>query len=93
MPETDSTGVRSGTRSRDMSAADSERPWNLRESYLFDRTVIAEIQRAATSVMIGDASQPVACTFRDTLVAWAEVGATTNAMRSAGLTAFEKLLR
>ena len=23
------------------------RPWNLRESYLFDRTVIAEIQRAA----------------------------------------------
>ena len=23
-------------------------PWNLRESYLFDRTVIAEIQRAAT---------------------------------------------
>ncbi len=25
-----------------------QRPWNLRESYLFDRTVIAEIQRAAT---------------------------------------------
>ncbi|MBW3592883.1 MAG: FMN-binding glutamate synthase family protein, partial [Actinobacteria bacterium] len=24
-----------------------ERPWGLRESYLFDRTVIAEIQRAA----------------------------------------------
>src|SRR5262249_41986768 len=24
-----------------------QRPWNLRESYLFDRTVIAEIQRAA----------------------------------------------
>ena len=24
-----------------------ERPWNLRESYLYDRTVIAEIQRAA----------------------------------------------
>ena len=23
------------------------RPWNLRESYLFDRAVIAEIQRAA----------------------------------------------
>ncbi len=28
-------------------AIDTERPWNLRESYLFDRTVIAEIQRAA----------------------------------------------
>ena len=26
----------------------TERPWNLRESYLFDRAVIAEIQRAAT---------------------------------------------
>jgi hypothetical protein len=25
-----------------------ERPWNLRESYLFDRAAIAEIQRAAT---------------------------------------------
>ena len=25
----------------------AQRPWNLRESYLFDRTVIAEIQRAA----------------------------------------------
>jgi methylamine---glutamate N-methyltransferase subunit C len=24
-----------------------QRPWNLRESYLFDRTVIAEIHRAA----------------------------------------------
>src|SRR5881398_2926326 len=24
-----------------------ERPWNLRESYLYDRNVIAEIQRAA----------------------------------------------
>src|SRR6187402_3819770 len=28
--------------------ATEQRPWNLRESYLFDRTVIAEIQRAAT---------------------------------------------
>ena len=26
----------------------TERPWNLRESYLFDRAVIAEIQRAAS---------------------------------------------
>ncbi len=26
---------------------ETERPWNLRESYLFDRTVIAEIQRAS----------------------------------------------
>jgi hypothetical protein len=30
-----------------MTATDTPRPWNLRESYLFDRTVIAEIQRAA----------------------------------------------
>ena len=30
-----------------MATADTERPWGLRESYLFDRTVIAEIQRAA----------------------------------------------
>ena len=29
-------------------SATEQRPWNLRESYLFDRTVIAEIQRAAT---------------------------------------------
>jgi methylamine---glutamate N-methyltransferase subunit C len=28
-------------------AVDAERAWGLRESYLFDRTVIAEIQRAA----------------------------------------------
>ena len=26
---------------------ETDRPWGLRESYLFDRTVIAEIQRAA----------------------------------------------
>ena len=51
-----------------------------------------EIHRAAISVMIGDAIQPVACMCRDTLVAWAEVGATTNAVRSAGVMAFEKLL-
>ena len=30
-----------------MAATDAGRPWNLRESYLFDRTVIGEIQRAA----------------------------------------------
>jgi hypothetical protein len=30
-----------------MSGSDQERPWGLRESYLFDRNVIAEIQRAA----------------------------------------------
>jgi glutamate synthase domain-containing protein 2 len=29
-------------------AVETERPWNLRESHLFDRTVIAEIQRAAS---------------------------------------------
>ena len=29
------------------AAPDWQRPWNLRESYLFDRNVIAEIQRAA----------------------------------------------
>ncbi len=34
-------------RRRLLVALDTERPWNLRESYLFDRTVIAEIQRAA----------------------------------------------
>ncbi len=44
----DDAGVRSGVRPQDTSATDAERPWNLRESYLFDRTVIAEIQRAAT---------------------------------------------
>ena len=31
-----------------LMSATEQRPWNLRESYLFDRTVIAEIQRAAT---------------------------------------------
>src|SRR5262249_21964188 len=31
-----------------LMAATEPRRWNLRESYLFDRTVIAEIQRAAT---------------------------------------------
>src|SRR3989442_317867 len=30
-----------------MTPATDRRPWNLRESYLYDRTVIAEIQRAA----------------------------------------------
>src|ERR671910_263430 len=30
-----------------MATLDSHHPWSLRESYLFDRTVIAEIQRAA----------------------------------------------
>src|SRR5438874_10170245 len=30
-----------------MTPATDQRPWNLRESYLYDRTVIAEIQRAA----------------------------------------------
>ena len=28
-------------------ASTTERPWNLRESYLFDRAAIAEIQRAS----------------------------------------------
>src|SRR5262245_44590864 len=31
----------------------SEAPWNLRESYLFDRKVIAEIQRAAREGIYG----------------------------------------
>ena len=31
-----------------MAKTETARPWSLRESYLFDRTVIAEIQRAAT---------------------------------------------
>ena len=35
-------------RQRVLMAVDAERPWNLRESYLFDRAVISEIQRAAT---------------------------------------------
>ena len=44
-----STTSRSTTRRRtDVDGHRAGRPWNLRESYLFDRTVIAEIQRAAT---------------------------------------------
>ena len=36
-----------GPHGSDPAAATADRPWNLRESYLFDRAVIAEIQRAA----------------------------------------------
>ena len=42
-----STPSRSTTRARTDVRDRCTRPWNLRESYLFDRTVIAEIQRAA----------------------------------------------
>ena len=42
-------------RGRVLMSATEQRPWNLRESYLFDRTVIAEIQRAATR---GDLRHP-----------------------------------
>ena len=90
-------GVRRAGRSRkpELLAEDRLTRPGLRAPLRDDLRGLAasSIQRDAISDMSGGASQPVACRCGDNVIAMRRAyGATTNAVRRAGVTAFEKLL-